>query len=195
MSYTENHIQHQCKRIPGLTNLPKEIFLWVFKWIVGKKLCIVKCILQAWVMKRLYMNHSPVPYTGLKSGLLGIKVVIVRTFLCTCVCAKCICIVWSGALLNKVHSDVLDCPEVEGHIVMTALTTTQRFLAFIDLCVWLCVVCVARTKTETAVLSCLWPIYLFPFVSFSLWINQNYLDMGFNICYLDILLEHLSLSV
>lgn len=109
-------------------------------------------------------------------------------------CAKCIC---NGALLNKVHSDVLDCPEVEGHIVMTALTTMQRFLAFIDLSVWLCVVCVARTKTETAVLSCLWPIYLFPFVSFSLYfrINQNYLDMGFNICYQDILLEHLSLSV
>lgn len=90
MSYTENHPQHQCKRIPGLTNLPKEIFLWVFKWIVGKKqhsqLSVVKCILQAWVMKHLYMNHSPVPYTGLKSGLLGIKVVVVRTFLCTCVC-------------------------------------------------------------------------------------------------------------
>lgn len=35
MSYTENHPQHQCKRIPGLTNLPKEIVygflsgLWV----------------------------------------------------------------------------------------------------------------------------------------------------------------------
>lgn len=57
---------------------------------MGKKqhsqLSVVKCILQAWVMKRLYMNHSPVPYTGLKSGLLGIKVVVVRTFLCTCVC-------------------------------------------------------------------------------------------------------------
>lgn len=60
-------------------------------------------------------------------------------------CEKCIC---NGALLNKVHSDVLDCPEVEGHIVMTALTTMQRFLAFIDLSVWLCVVCVWQGQRQ-----------------------------------------------